>query len=162
MMERENIRESGTREPGRDRRDEVQQFLDRMGRGVTSGDGRTVATMWEVPALVLGDDHAMSISSAREVEQFFGGAKEQYNARGITDTRAEIVRLEWPTPKIAIVQVRWPYLDAQGQVHGEERSTYTLRRDDAGNLKLRVAVMHGASEAHAAEDPREGRTPTAA
>ncbi len=161
-MERETVRENAPRESGRDRRDEVQHFLDRMGRGVTSGDGRTVAAMWEVPALVLGDDHAMSIGTAHEIEQFFGGAKEQYNAKGITDTRAEIVRLEWATPKIAIVQVRWPYLDAQGNVHGEERSTYTLRRDEAGNLKLRVAVMHGASEVRAAEDPRESRTPNAA
>ena len=161
-MERENTRESAPRESGRDRRDEVQHFLDRMGRGVTSGDGRAVAAMWELPALVLGDDQAMSIATSREVEQFFGGAKEQYNSRGITDTRAEIIRLEWATSRIAIVQVRWPYLDAQGGFHGEERSTYTLRRNDAGDLKLRVAVMHGASEVRAADEPREDRAPTAA
>ncbi len=123
----------------------MQQFLDRMGRAVTTGDGRTVATMWDTPALVLGDERVMAVSAAQEIEQFFGGAKEQYNAKGITDTRAEIVSLDWPTKRIAVVQVRWPYLDAKGSVRGEETSTYTLRRDESGDLKLRVALMHGAA-----------------
>jgi ketosteroid isomerase-like protein len=161
-MEREEPRESVRSESGRDRREEVQRFLDRMGRAVTSGDGRTVAGMWEVPALVLEDERVMAIQSSQEIKQFFGGAKEQYNARGITDTRAEIVRLDWATAKIAMVEVRWPYLDAKGSVHGEERSTYTLRRDEAGTLKLRVAVMHGASERRAAQDPREKNDRSAA
>jgi hypothetical protein len=130
---------------------EVQLFLDRFGRAVTSGDGRAAAELWETPALVLGDDQVMAVGSAKEVEQFFGGAKEQYNARGITDTRAEIVKLEWPTEKIAFVEVRWPYLDASGETKGEETSTYVLRREGNGRLKLRAAVMHGARETDAAE-----------
>ena len=42
--------------------------------------------MWAVPALVLGDPMARPVSTLLEVEQFFGGAKEQYHARGISDT----------------------------------------------------------------------------
>jgi len=128
------------------RRAEVQQLLDRMARAVTGGDGRTMAEIWETPALVVGDDGVMAVGSAQEVEQFFGGAKEQYNARGITGTRAEIQRLDWPTQRTAIVEVRWPWLDDDGASHGYETSTYTLRRDDAGTLRLRAAVMHGAVE----------------
>jgi len=128
-------------------RAEVQSLLDRMARSLTAGDGKAVAKMWETPAFVLGDEMAMTVSSEAELEQFFSGAKEQYNAKNITDTRAEIVRLDWPTSRIAIVQVRWPYLDAQGATHGSETSTYTLRRDDSGRLRLRVAVMHGATPA---------------
>ena len=127
-------------------RDEVQQLLDRMARAVTSGDGKTMAELWETPAFVVGDDQVLTVATAGEIEQFFGGAKEQYNARGITDTRAEIVRLDWPSERLALVEVRWPYLDASGASRGEETSTYTLRRNDRGDLKLRVAVMHGAKE----------------
>jgi hypothetical protein len=124
----------------------IQDFLDRLGRAVTSGDGAAAARLWETPALVIGDDMQRAVSTEAELVEFFGGAKAQYNARGITDTRAEIVRLTWPTERIAIVEVRWPYLDAKGDEVGDETSTYTLRRDDAGTLRLRVAVMHGASK----------------
>jgi len=126
---------------------EIKEFLDRFGRAVTSGDTRTIATMWGTPALVLSDSDTHAVASPEQVEQFFAGAKDQYNARGITDTRPDIVRFEWLTERIAIVDVRWPYLDAQGREHGDETSTYTLRRDGDG-LKLYAVVMRGERPKH--------------
>jgi len=124
---------------------DVQDFLDRMAKAITSGDIPAIVSLWQVPALVLDDADVKAVNSNREIERFFAGARQQYNARGIMDTRAEIMNLHWPNERIAIVEVRWPYLDAQGREVGEETSTYTLRRDDEGELRLRVAVMHGAS-----------------
>ena len=127
---------------------DVQALLDRMAKALTAGDARTVASLWETPALVVGDEMLQAVQSTAELEKFFAGAKDQYNKMGITDTRADIVRLTWATPRIAIVQVRWPYLDARRQEVGEETSTYTLRRNQAGELKLCAAVMHGAAPRH--------------
>jgi uncharacterized NTF2-like protein DUF6841 len=124
---------------------EVRAFLARIARALTAGDGKTVAGMWAVPALVLGDDDVRAVGTLQEVEQFFGGAKEQYNARGIVDTRADILELKWLTPRIALVEVRWPYLDQEGNEVGEEVSTYALRRDETGALKVQVALMQGAA-----------------
>lgn len=126
--------------------EDLQRYFERMARALTAGDGAAIARMWEVPALVVGDQEVHAVGTHKEVEQFFGGAKDQYNARGITDTRPEIAKLEWVTDRIVMVTVRWPYLDSTGEERGEETSTYTLRRDDKGELKLRVAVMHGAVE----------------
>lgn len=131
-----------------DEEGDVQAFLDRMARALTAGDGRTIAKMWETPALVVGDEMQMAVRTPEEVERFFSGAKDQYNKMGITDTRADIVRLTWATHRIALVQVRWPYLDARGEEVGEETSTYTLKRNQSGELKLCSAVMHGAAPKH--------------
>jgi ketosteroid isomerase-like protein len=127
---------------------DVQELLDRMARALTAGDGRTVASLWETPALVVGDEVLQAVGTNAELEQFFSGAKDQYNRQGVVDTRAVIVRLSWATPRIAIAQVRWPYLDARGAEVGEETSTYTLRRDQSGALKICAAVMHGAAPRH--------------
>lgn len=124
---------------------EVQTLLDRMARAVTQGDGKAVASLWAVPALVLDDSEARAVGTLDEVKAFFGGAKEQYNAKGIVDTRAEIQELKWITPRIALVEVRWPYLDQNANEVGAETSTYALRRDAAGVLKLQAAIMHGAT-----------------
>jgi hypothetical protein len=133
---------------GDDDEADVQELLDRMAKALTAGDGRTVASLWETPALVVGDEMLQAVRTTAELEQFFAGARDQYNKMGITDTRADIVRLSWATPRIAIAQVRWPYLDARGEEVGEETSTYTLRRDQAGALKICAAVMHGAAPRH--------------
>ena len=130
-----------------DHDDGVQDLLDAFARGLVTGDGPAIAELWNLPSYVLGDGMARTIEMREEVEEFFTSAKDQYAEMGVTGTRAEITRLEWLTDGIAQVDVRWPYLDAAGGEHGEERSTYTLRRDDAGNLKICIAIMRGASEA---------------
>ena len=127
-------------------RQEVQQFFDRFAQALTSGDVPTVVSLWQVPAYVMSDAEIHPVGSPAEIEQFFGGAKQRYNAQGIVSTRAEIAQLQWPTERIAMVEVRWPYLDAHGREVGEESSSYTLRRNDEGELRLCVTVMHGTAE----------------
>ena len=122
---------------------EVQSLLEQMARALTAGDGRTVARMWETPAMVISDQGVQAVASTSEVEQFFSGAKDQYNRMGIVDTRPEIQQLTWATQRITIAEVRWPWLDSKGRESGSETSTYTFRRDDSGQLKVRMVVMHG-------------------
>lgn len=98
---------------------------------------------WETPAFVIGDDMARAVASDGEVEAFFSGAKDQYNQRGIVDTRAVIEREDWLTDRMVSVDVRWPYLDGRGQTIGSESSTYVMRRADDGTLRLRIAIMRG-------------------
>ncbi|HEV8691962.1 MAG TPA: hypothetical protein VGQ91_16785 [Ideonella sp.] len=127
-------------------RHEVQQFLDRFAKALTAGDVAAVVSLWQVPAYVLSDTDIHPVGSRAEIEQFFAGAKDRYNAQGVVSTRAEISQLRWPTERIAIAEVRWPYLDAQGREVGEENSTYTLRRNDEDELRLCVTLMHGTAE----------------
>ena len=127
---------------------DVKQLLEQFARALTSGDGRAIARLWDVPALVIGDEAVHSVASREEVERFFSGAKDQYNEMGIVDTRPDIKRLDWVTDKIAMVRVRWPWVDGQGRESGEETSTYVLRREDDGGLKIRAVIMHGAAPRH--------------
>jgi hypothetical protein len=132
----------------------VQDYLDRFAVAMTSGDSRTLAQLWEVPAFVIDKERALSVQSLTDVEQFFAGSKAMYNARGITSTRAEIQDLDVIDDDLVMVRVRWPYLDENGDEHGAESSTYTLKRGEDGQLKMRVATMRGAraTEQDASED----------
>jgi hypothetical protein len=121
----------------------VKEYLDGFAVALTAGDGAAIAEMWETPAFVLGQDMARVVNEPAEVAEFFGGARDQYRELGITDTRADIVRLDEITDHMVMVRVRWPYLDAEGREMGAETSTYTLVRQGSGDWKLRVAVMHG-------------------
>lgn len=124
-------------------RGELQECLDKLARAITAGDGKAAAALWEAPAFVIGDEMAMPITELAEAEKFFGGAKEQYNERGIVDTRAEIIDEEWIGDRIVVAKVRWPYLDEAGREVGAERSDYTFRRNDRGELKVRSVLMRG-------------------
>jgi len=128
-----------------DVRSEVQALFDALARALTAGDGAAVAAMYEVPALIIADEGVIAIESAAQVAQFFGGAKAQYNAQGIVDTRADLIDLERIGDRIAVATVRWPHLDAKGTQVTAESSDYTLRRDDAGQFRIRGVLMRGLS-----------------
>lgn len=124
----------------------IRDMLQRFARAFTTGDGQGTADCWEVPALVASDDGTRAVGSLQEVGAFFGGAAAQYNAKGITGTRADVQCIEWHTPKLASVTVRWPYLDAQGRELGaSEASTYLVRMGAKGEARIFAVLMQGAS-----------------
>jgi hypothetical protein len=126
----------------------VHVLFDRLGRALGAADGAAIARMWDVPALVVADQGMHAVTALGEIEQFFSLAAAQYQSRGIRGTRAEIVRLDWATDRLAIVRVRWPFLDGGGQEIGEETTTYTLRRNEDGDLRICVAILHGEPAKH--------------
>jgi hypothetical protein len=127
---------------------EVQDYMDRYARALTDGDGETVASMWEVPALVVGEEQALTITELQQVKDFFGGAKPTYNERGIFGTRAELLDVDRISDNLVNCLVRWAHLDANEAEVGEESSNYTLRRGSDGQLKMRVVVMRGEKVKH--------------
>jgi hypothetical protein len=132
----------------RDLRGEIQDLLNTIARAITAGDGEAVAKLYEVPAFVVGDMMAMPVATTEEVAKFYGGGKAEYNKRGITDTRADIIDIEKLGEKTYSVQVRWPYLDDKGKEVGGEKSDYILRRDDSGKLRIRTVLMRGEEKKH--------------
>ena len=122
---------------------ELLTFLTQMAQAITAGDGEAAAKLWAVPAYVIGSQMAKPLSDPNEIAEFFGGARAQYNASGITDTKPQIQSEDWIDDNLVIVRVRWPYLDDQGREIGAEASDYTISRDESGALRLRVAVMRG-------------------
>ena len=125
----------------------IKAMLDRFANAFTHGDGKGAAACWDVPALIVSEEGNRAVSALSEIEAFFGNAASEYNAKGITGTRPEIQALTWLTEKLATVQVRWPYLDAKGVDQREsESSTYVLRVDDTGQVKICVSVTMGVSK----------------
>ncbi len=125
-----------------DQDEAMLQLFDGIAVALNSGDAAAIASAWETPALVVGDSGIHAVRARAEVESFFAGAREQYTSRGITATRAEIVRVSWVGSRTAIAEVRWPLLDERNRELGEERTTYTLRLNESGEPKIHAAVTH--------------------
>jgi hypothetical protein len=125
------------------RRAELLDVLNELARALTTGDGRAAAALWDAPAFIIGSDTVLAAESRDKLVPMFAGARAQYTAHGVVDTRPDIQHADWIAHNLVVVTVRWPYLDAMGREVGAEASDYTLRRDPTGKLKLRIAVMRG-------------------
>jgi hypothetical protein len=120
---------------------EVLTFLESYGRALSSGEPKEISSAWEVPALVLSDQGAIHVESPRQVEEFFGSARQGYRARGIVATKPEVMKVDWLTEAMVQVRARWLQLTPDDKVQGDELSLYVLRRDKDRMLRIRVAIM---------------------
>lgn len=122
----------------------VQDWLEAFTDALIAGQDDAIADMWDMPAFALGQDVAYPITDKKQITDLLAEAREQYNARGVIDTRAEIVRVDQINDTLVMVRVHWPWLDGHGEEVGGETSTYTLQRENADSeWKARVVVMHG-------------------
>jgi len=128
---------------GADLRGEVEAFLESYAHAFLKGDGRAVSCHWSVPSLIITDEEVKPVSSLEQVRAFFDRCNLEYRARGIEATHAEIITLDTPTDRVAMVAVRWPLLDAEGEEQGSELATYVLRKDAFGEYKIQSMVMQG-------------------
>ncbi|MEA3190291.1 MAG: hypothetical protein QOD77_873 [Thermoplasmata archaeon] len=123
---------------------EVQAFLDGFAAAVTAGDGKAAAACFDYPALMVMGDATQPLEEPEAVAAFFAQAPEQYHAKGIEDTRADIQDVEWLNDRLVLVRTHFPYLDAAGADTGDgETSLYLMRRRKDGSLGLCVAVPLG-------------------
>lgn len=119
---------------------QIKQFLERYGTALSVGDLSGIAGSWGVPALVLSNEGAISVSDQSEIEQFFAQATEAYHSQGLSSTRPEIERVEPLSEKLASVDVRWPAFDPAGQEKSSEHSHYLLQLRQDGQVCIRVAL----------------------
>lgn len=122
--------------------EDVHEFVDDYGAALVGGDGDAIADFWDVPAVVVGKEGVIAVDDHSEVAGFFAGAAAQYKAHGIEGTDGEVVVVTRVGDRIVEVEVRWAMLDAKGKERGAERATYTLRKDDSGQLRIRMVVTH--------------------
>jgi hypothetical protein len=120
--------------------EQIRRCLDRIGQALSAGDLRGIADCWEVPALVLSDEGAITITEASEIESFFTRAVEWYRSQGLMATRPELERVEPLSEKLTAVDVRWPTFDAAGTEKASERSHYILRLGEDGQQRIQVAL----------------------
>jgi hypothetical protein len=123
---------------------EILDFLQRLGAALSAGQLKEVSSCWAVPAMVLTDDGAVLITDPSQIEQMFEPAVSAYKSSGISSTEPEILRIDRLTERLIATDVRWPYLDSDGNRHGAETSSYILWADGAGRLLLRVALSRTA------------------
>ena len=121
----------------------IRELLQRFARAFTSGDGPGAAACWEVPALVAGPQGNRAVTSLDEIAAFFGGAKAQYNAHGVTGTRPDIQRIESHGESMVAVTVDWPWLDAEGRQVGQVESSTYLVRITGGEAGIFAVLMIG-------------------
>lgn len=109
----------------------IRRLLGTYGQALGAGDLTVVADCYAYPSVIIGDDTTMTVSSADQVESFFGAAAEQYRNVGMATAHAEIERIDRLGSKPGVlwsVDVRWSNRDGDGVERATESHRYVVRR----------------------------------
>ena len=123
----------------------MSRALSSIGDALSSGDAPAIATLWDVPGLVLADEGTKAIAARDEVAQFFAQAIRWYRDRGTPVARSEPPRVEWISDRLAAVSVDWLGLDSNGIEQTRESSFYIMRLGDDGVARIQVAMSRVAA-----------------
>ncbi len=121
----------------------IFNFFQNLGEALSAGNLENIKKCWALPFYALGDRMVKSVNTTDDFNNFFSGTNKEYNKRGIAEARPEVVRTQWLTDQIVVVQVRWPYINRSGTEIGEESSAYTLKLDQNGKFKIHMVTMLG-------------------
>ena len=118
----------------------IGAVFDRLGQGLSAGELKDLTSCWALPALVLSDQGAVSVTSRDQVEKFLQEAIKAYRAQGLVSTRPQLERVESLSDQLAAVEVRWPTFDNTGTERASERSYYIMQFGPDGQPRIRVTL----------------------
>jgi hypothetical protein len=118
---------------------------------IAARDYPTAAGLWDVPALILGDDHVHGPMSSAHLARLLAEAAlaptSVPSGSGAASSEApspESVHLEpvqWISERVALVNARWPEGRLGGFLQGVESTTFMLRIDEYGAPKIRGVLL---------------------
>jgi hypothetical protein len=124
-------------------------FLERFAARDVDG----IIELWDVPALVLGDEQVHGAMSVSHLAKLFAEAMLPRAGAAFGTANAEpgllsdpIESVEWPSVRVAIVKLRWPGRTLEGFLHGVDSTIFALRVDQFHNLKIRALLLGGARD----------------
>jgi hypothetical protein len=126
----------------------VPVFLDRFLDLFAAGDVAGLGELWDLPALVLGDEQVHGLMSRPHLHRLFADAVFQQQPVPFTRSlphhgSEQIESVEWISPRVALVELPWPAGNAGGFLLGVQASTFLLRIDQHDHLKIRGLLLRG-------------------
>ena len=112
------------------RADSVTAFFDRYEAALLARDAKALASLYDVPSLILFPGRSVPVSEPAETEAFFASAFAQYE--GVTSVEREVAVIA-EAPHSVWTDVTWTFSSRPA-----ERFCYQLVESGEG---LRIAVL---------------------
>lgn len=120
---------------------DIDEVFRRYGSALAAGDPAKMAKLWGHPAYILSDEQSLAVTSKDESVAFF--EKWMATFEGVSRVEAAVQDIRSLSDKVALCDVRWDHMDADGKTVGKEAGHYLVKGDGDG---VRIYVYTPASQ----------------
>lgn len=121
--------------------EDIERFLIAYGDALSAGDGARVASMHELPGLVLSDASSIPLTDRAQLADSVTAAAARFRDAGLSGVRPEYVAIEQLGDELCTADVRWIGVDTEGRAsRHKEFALYVLRRSADGEVRIQVTV----------------------
>jgi hypothetical protein len=119
--------------------EELEAHLGAYQDALSSFDAKRTAELWGVPGTILSDTFTGALDSREAMAAGLEQSYPLYQRLGLYHVEHETLDRVDLTDRLLLVQVRWLFYDASGQLLTDGHYEYLLRRDN-DRLRTYVAV----------------------
>lgn len=129
----------------------IVAMLDRFFHYFAAQQHGPAVELWDLPALVLGDNHVHGPMSRPHLERLFAEAVplpepaslagQRPRAGSRTEPGARIEAGVWVAERVARIYARWPEQRFGGFLRGVEATEFLVRIDEAHDPKIRGLML---------------------
>lgn len=126
------------------RKPDITRFLRDYAAALSSGDLKSVAAAWHLPALVVDRRGTVLVTRSKQVEAFFAQAIAAYRAAGTPTVRLESAEVVKVSSGLVHVTATWRGVRDNGRLARTEKSFYVISRQGTpGRLGFDLATSFG-------------------
>lgn len=123
----------------------VDEYFTRYAGTLTNLDADAWAKLWGEPGVIVDDRASMVAESRETMVQGLSMSFPLYKKLGLASVRHEVLDSTAVSEKLALVHVRFDFVDADGDALSDITSYYLLR-DGGSGLQATVCIETDAAE----------------
>lgn len=124
---------------------QVIDYLDRYAAALTEFDADAATALWSTPGMIVDDRWSGVLASREAMAAGLRQSYPVYQRLGLDSVGYELVDINQLSDALALVRVRWRFLDVEGALLTDANSFYLLRDEGAG-LRACVCVETDSAE----------------
>jgi hypothetical protein len=125
--------------------DRLDEYFTRYAAALTNFDAEASARLWAEPGVIVDDRASMVAESRETMVEGLTMSYPLYKKLGLASVRHEVLDSTDVSEKLALVRVRFVFLDTSG-ARLTDTTSYYLLRDGGSGLRATVCIETDAAE----------------
>ena len=118
----------------------LRDYFDRYAGALVAFDAEAAAQLWSAPGMIVGEEFSDAVGTRAEMVAGLAQSYPLYERLGLADVDYDLLGTHRISGRLALIRIRWRFLDSRGELLTDSTSEYLLRAEGEPGLQATVCV----------------------